>query len=238
MAKTRSSFARIITPTVALVALLLVASTAASTIAVVKITGKDVANGTLTGGDIKDGTVHSRDIKDGTVRSRDIKHDTVRSRDIKDHSVKRKDLAKGALVPGPAGPQGPPGQSGLPGAWVETGADRILSPENDRVVATTLVLPAGSYLVTATAAVVDPFDNAPMGGNVACSIRTGGGQMLAESVLTAAEPSNTSTGLIHLEVGHVAAVGTTLELFCLQGIGNVGVMRPTLTALAVGALHD
>ncbi len=36
----------------------------------------------------------------------------------------------------------------------------------------------------------------------------------------------------------MSAASTTLELFCLQGIGNVGVMRPTLTALAVGALHS
>jgi hypothetical protein len=57
-------------------------------------------------------------------------------------------------------------------------------------------------------------------------------------VLTPAEFDNASTGLIHLEVGHVAPASTTLELYCLQGIGNVGVMRPTLTALAVGALHS
>jgi hypothetical protein len=220
MAKTRASFARILSPTVALAALLLVASTATATVAVVKITGADVANGTLTG--------------------RDLKDHTVRGRDIADRSVRRQDLAKGALVPGPAGPtgaQGPAGASGLPDAWVEVGADSVLSPENDRVVAASVVLPAGSYLVTATASVVDPFENAPMGGNVTCSVRTSGGQVLAESVMTPAEFDNASTGLIHLEVGHVAAASTTLELYCLQGIGNVGVMRPTLTALAVGTLH-
>jgi hypothetical protein len=220
MAKTRATFARILSPTIVLAAVVLVASTAASTVAVVKITGADVANGSLTGRDLKDESVKSRDIDNGTVR--------------------RRDLAEGALVPGPAGPtgpQGPAGQSGLPDAWVKVGADSILSPENDRVVAATIVVPAGSYLVTATAGVVDPFDNAPMGGDVTCSVRTGGGQVLAESVRTPAEFDNESTGLIHLELGYVAAASTTLELFCLQGIGNVGVVRPTLTALAVGALH-
>jgi hypothetical protein len=220
MAKTRATFARILSPTIVLAAVVLVASTAASTVAVVKITGADVANGSLTGRDVKDESVKSRDIDNGTVR--------------------RRDLAEGALVPGPAGPtgpQGPAGQSGLPDAWVKVGADSILSPENDRVVAATIVVPAGSYLVTATAGVVDPFDNAPMGGDVTCSVRTGGGQVLAESVRTPAEFDNESTGLIHLELGYVAAASTTLELFCLQGIGNVGVVRPTLTALAVGALH-
>jgi hypothetical protein len=220
MAKSRQSIARILTPTVVLAAVVLVASTAASTVAVVKITGFDVANGTLTG--------------------RDIKQDSVRGGDLTDGTVRRRDLAPGALVPGPAGPtgpQGPAGASGVPDAWVEVGSDRVLSPENDRVVAATIDLPAGSYVVTATAGVVDPFANAPMGGKVTCSVRTVGGQVLAESVLTPATSGNTTTGLIHLQVAHATASATTLQLYCLQGIGNVGVIRPTLTALAVGVLH-
>ena len=73
-----------------------------SSYAAIKITGKNVKDGSLTGADIKNSTLRGSDIRAGAIKSEDVANG----------SLLQRDFAAGQL---PAGPQGPKGDTGATG---------------------------------------------------------------------------------------------------------------------------
>lgn len=75
--------------------------------AAVKITGKDVRNGSLAGRDVKNGSLSGGDVRTGSLGTRVVR----------DGSLRAADFTAGEL---PAGPQGPKGDKGDPaaGRWL------------------------------------------------------------------------------------------------------------------------
>jgi hypothetical protein len=86
-----------------------------SSYAAVKITGKDVKDGTLTGVDVKSSSLAGSDIRSGAVASADIANGSLLTEDFKSGQ-----LPAGAPGPkgdrGATGPEGPKGDPGAPGA--------------------------------------------------------------------------------------------------------------------------
>ena len=73
-----------------------------SSYAAVKVTGKDVKNGTLTGADVKNDSLTGRDVRNGSLTPSDFK----------------------GSVQGPKGDTGPQGAKGDPGLQGASGGDR------------------------------------------------------------------------------------------------------------------
>jgi hypothetical protein len=71
-----------------------------SSYAALKITGKNIKNGTVTSADLKNNSVRSIDVRNGSLRSKDFK--------------------TGELPQGPPGPQGPKGDTGPAGPLLDT----------------------------------------------------------------------------------------------------------------------
>jgi hypothetical protein len=92
-----------------------------SSYAALKVTGRDVQDGSLTGRDVRDGSLTGRDVRDGSLTGRDVRDGSLTGRDIKDRSVSARDLAPGVIRQGPAGPQGPQGAKGDQGPTGERG---------------------------------------------------------------------------------------------------------------------
>jgi hypothetical protein len=76
-----------------------------SAYAALRITGRDVVDGSLSGADVRDGSLGGTDVRDGSLRARDFRTG---------------DLPAGAR--GPAGPQGAPGPAGPAGVAGPQGA--------------------------------------------------------------------------------------------------------------------
>lgn len=98
--------------------------------------------------------VVSAKIRDGSITSHDIANSTIRGADVHDHTLTRADFSKGALLPGPLGPQGPPGSKGAPGTSgrqvVE--AETALTSGNPKGV--TAICPPGKKALSGGADVV------------------------------------------------------------------------------------
>jgi hypothetical protein len=117
-----------------------------SSYAAIKITGKDVRNGSLTGADIKNGTLGGSDIRAGAIKSEDVANG----------SLLQQDFAAGQL---PAGPQGPKGDTGATGPQ---GAQGPRGDEGEQGVPGTL----GNVVVRNV--LVDIPDGESRGGTPAC----------------------------------------------------------------------
>jgi len=85
-----------------------------SSYAAVKITGKDIKDGTITGADVKDNSLRGHEIRTGAISTDDVKDGTLRQRDFR-----AGELPAGAQGPkgdkGDAGTQGPKGDAGAQG---------------------------------------------------------------------------------------------------------------------------
>src|SRR5215207_10925370 len=80
--------------------------------------------------------ITGRQVQDGTIRTADLRNNDVRSKDIRDRSLLRKDFKPGQLpgglggTPGPTGPTGaagPTGPKGATGAQGASGVVKVLS---------------------------------------------------------------------------------------------------------------
>jgi hypothetical protein len=106
-----------------------------SSYAALRITGKNVTDGTLSGKDIKNQSLTGGDVKNGTLAPTDFKRD--------------------ALPAGPRGEQGPQGEPGPPGAPASVAgyggraSNFVLNGSGSTVVSKNL--PAGKYLLHANA---------------------------------------------------------------------------------------
>jgi hypothetical protein len=124
--------------------------------AALKITGRDVVNGSLTSGDVRNGTLRSADVRNGTLRSADVRDGSLSARDFSSGQ-----LPRGATgLPGVAGPAGPAGARGPEGPrgpsngfFLKKGSSVALTdaPEFEFREVVRLSLPAGRYLVTGSA---------------------------------------------------------------------------------------
>ena len=83
-----------------------------SSYAAIKVTGKDVKDGSLTGADVKNRTLGGADIRAGAIKSDHVANG----------SLLQQDFAAGQL---PAGAQGPKGDTGATGATGPQGAQGI-----------------------------------------------------------------------------------------------------------------
>ena len=104
--RARLSYANVMSTVAVFVAL------GGSSYAAVKITGKDVRNGSLTG----------KDLRNGTVTGADIKAEAINSDDVQDGSLLAGDFRAGQLPAGATGPKGDPGAAGAQGERGAAGA--------------------------------------------------------------------------------------------------------------------
>jgi hypothetical protein len=101
-----------------------------SSYAAIKITGKNVKDGTLTSADIKNNSLIGSDVRAGAVKSDDIRNGSLLAQDFKPGQLPAgAQGAKGDTgATGLQGPKGDPGQNGAPGApGADTGAALLAS---------------------------------------------------------------------------------------------------------------
>jgi hypothetical protein len=99
-----------ISPATAIALAALITALAGTSYAAVKITGKDVRNGSLTGADIRNRSLTGADVKDGTLRAADFGPNQL------PRAANGPEGPPGPAGPaGPAGPQGPKGETGPAG---------------------------------------------------------------------------------------------------------------------------
>jgi hypothetical protein len=100
-----------------------------SSYAAIKITGKNVKNGSLTGADIKNSTLGGSDIRAGAIKSGDVANG----------SLLQQDFAAGQLPTGPQGPRGDTGPQGAQGPTGEQGIQGVPGTLRNVVVRNVLV---------------------------------------------------------------------------------------------------
>jgi hypothetical protein len=113
----------------------------------------------VSGSDIRNDTIQSRDVKNDSIRTQDIKENTIKESNVRDGSLLARDFAPGQLPDGATGPAGPPGPAGNDGADGHDGADApdgadVYNLHQNDGTPAELVLPAGTYLISAKATVV------------------------------------------------------------------------------------
>jgi hypothetical protein len=120
-----------------------------SSYAAIKITGKNVKNGSLTGADIKNSTLGGSDIRAGAIKSDDVANG----------SLLQQDFAAGQL---PAGSQGPKGDTGA------TGPQGAQGPKGDTGEQGIQGVPGTLGNVVVRNVVVDVPPGETRGGTPAC----------------------------------------------------------------------
>jgi hypothetical protein len=118
-----------------------------SAYAALRITGRDVVNGSLTG----------RDIRTNSVTGRDVTR--LRTQDIENGSLLREDFASGQLPRGPAGPRGPRGTHTV----ARVRADGTLDKDRTFGYVASKRLWIGEYCLSVATGDSDFFDD-PRGG--------------------------------------------------------------------------
>jgi hypothetical protein len=163
------------------------------------LTSGDIKNGTVKGGDIRNGSVTTTDILDGTIGSSDIGFASLNSGDIADGSLLAKDFRLGELpggsqgqkgdtgatgakgdtgatgAKGDSGPSGPKGETGAAGPAGTASQSDVYNLHQDRPGSTPseLVLPAGTYLISAKTGVAATA-GAPLQGQCLLSDKADG----------------------------------------------------------------
>jgi hypothetical protein len=181
------------------------------------------ASGLINGKKIKKGTVTAKQIKKGTITAKQIKNKTITKGKLKPALVKS---LKGKT--GPQGPKGAKGDKGDPGANgvvapIVAEFDNINLTANTELAVGTMDLPAGKYIVTATARV---FSSGT--ANFGCSLNSGS-QFSESSTWSSPVASSRTT----LPIQMVTTDGTTqVTLGCHPGNAN-GSAGGTLIATPV-----
>jgi len=173
-----------------------------------------------------------------------LPRNSVGSREVKNRSLKAEDLARGAVrgVRGARGPQGPAGSTGERGP-----ADIVTANRNkifmalggpSSVDAVTLNLPAGSWMVTGSASVVQ-FNVADY---FRCSIAFGSENGTSGSVARiGTDAGSTQAAVLTVQEGRVLSATTAVRLRCGHDInlpgGDPRVDHAQLTAVRTSALE-
>jgi hypothetical protein len=91
-----------------------------SSYAAVRMTGKDVKDGSLTGRDIRAGSLTGKDVRRGSLTGRDVKNGSLEQRELSRRAVRS--------LTGRTGPQGPQGVPGAPATrlWAVVNSDGTL----------------------------------------------------------------------------------------------------------------
>ena len=163
------------------------------------------------------------------ITGKQIKKNTVTSKQIKDRTLRLKDLRKstaGALK-GRKGDKGDPGPSGP--VWPsDVYSARAVGPKAaDNTIALALSVPAGSYLITAKAMLVNDAAGA---SEFECRLGVRAGSDRSRSTL-----AGFSRATVPLQLTHVGASASQVALVC-QGT-NINVEDRAISALRVGAVH-
>lgn len=229
-------------PATAIALLALIVALGGTSYAAVKITGKDVRDGSLTGADLKNGSVTGADVKDGSLAARDF------------GSGQLPRTARGADGPtgpqGPAGPPGPQGAQGEPGPagpqgirgrfptrFNSSGEGRPLTEDFVAVVSGKITLQAPGTIYTHGTAEI----SGTAGGDDRGSCRTrvtrpdGGASLsipISATVPEASGGGRTSTTAIGASSAAVPGeYGVALE--CTEGAGSASFVKGDLTTVAV-----
>ncbi len=145
-----------------------------SSYAAVKVTGKDVKNGTLTGADVKNDSLTGGDVRNGSLRPSDFKGSV--------QGPKGDTGPQGAKGdPGLQGARGATGEQGKTGEQGESGEQGERGPSNAWVIevnglAGAIALPAGEFVFTGAVSFVGG------GGQLECSTEQGTPFSLAAQV--------------------------------------------------------
>ena len=130
---------------------------------------------------------------------------------------------------GPAGPQGPVGPSD---GYVARPADATLTLTPATIG--TLTLPAGSYVIGATARAVDTN----LQGTVVCDLTSTDTSTETQSTMGTFGDINHRASLAMSDATTLATGGTvTLSCYTLDPSAEIAVRSVRLTAIAVGTLH-
>jgi hypothetical protein len=142
---------------------------------------------------------------------------------------------------GDPGPQGPKGDTGAQGPAGAAGASEVYIKRSSQIVSssgsatthTKLDVPAGSYLMSGKAMLVNLSSGDQTGY---CELFTPDGS--GDLSLARIKPSTDDLGsffFVAVVDAETFAAPTTIEMFC--AVGNGSVRRAVLTATKVGALH-
>lgn len=208
-------------------------------------------------------SVGAAQIRSGAVGASEIRTGAVRSSDVRDGSLLARDFKRGELAAGAAGPAGPAGATGPAGAIGATGpagptgatgprgpSELITTSKSTADVASacstytslvSLTVPAGSWLVTGSADMVDfdPVANTRHSGRVALYV----GDTRQEDSVRHAILAEDGTPALPVPIAAVTAQqvvtttasSTTVSLRgCRLGSTSMAANRPALHALAVG----
>jgi hypothetical protein len=190
-----------------------------SSYAALRVTGKNVKDGTLSGKDIRNQSLTGGDVRNGTLAPTDFK--------------------RGALPAGPPGPQGPQGDPGPPGNPASVDGYGGRAPGYRPLAGTlTLVsknLPAGKYVLHANAEVQGAGNPAGYMGGISvveCSIPG------YESPAYYLHPSGTygeevESLSLNSAIEHP---GGPVELKCDRSWNDARVRDAALTAVRVGSI--
>jgi hypothetical protein len=141
-------------------------------------------------------------------------------------------------VQGPQGAQGPKGDPGEKGATGDPGpSDAIVTRQDANVTLganfdpiTTTNLPAGSWVVSATA-------NALGGGSFACRLTAGDQDLdIASDSRVRGTPDSLEASHVSLQGWVTAAAGHAVQLQCRNGGPEATLIKSTVTAIKVGSL--
>jgi hypothetical protein len=185
-----------------------------SSYAAIKITGKNVKNGTLTGADVKNSSLTGTDVKDESLTPSDF-----------DGSVQG--------PKGDTGAQGAKGDAGLPGAKGETGEQGERGPSNAWVielnrVAGAVALPAGKFVFTGAVSFLGG------GGQLECSTQQGTGLFATVGKFQATAANGVAASLPVGGAFQLSAPGFAL-VNCLGSGTNLAL---SVTVIQVGELED
>ncbi len=188
-----------------------------SSYAAVKITGKNVKDGSLTGQDIKNSSVTSRDVKNRSLLARDFRAGQ---------------LPAGAQGPrGTAGPQGPAG----PSIAYHASGGQVSGVGTGGSTVATLNVPAGPYAVFAR---VNVFFGSATTTLLNCSLAVGASTDNTEEVTVPYSGANDYMDTLALTTTGTLPASGTVSVTCRAANGgetfNVG--SSSITAVRAGSL--
>ena len=147
-----------------------------TTYAAVKVTGRDIRNGTIRGVDIANGTITSSKLRDRAIKGIDLASNTITSAKVRDESLLIRDFKAGQVPAGTTGPQGAPGINAATSLLVREALSPGLIAAGDAATVT-VACAAGEKAVsggaTSPSTVFDVRSSRPVGAAGAGDIPTG-----------------------------------------------------------------
>jgi hypothetical protein len=190
-----------------------------SAYAALKITGKDIRNGTVTHKDVRDRSLRARDFRPGQLPA----------------GATGPQGAQGPPgEPGPQGADGPPGPAGSPNghAIYNDATFPDFTTTNDTVAS--MVLPAGKYVLNAT---VVPNNNDAAVQSVTCELRLGGVKIDEQVDVRLAAEGGQDRVPVALTGGGTLASADFATIVCSATDVDGNFADPSITAIEVGTLN-